>query len=130
MLYLNLYALILSKNYLFIIYDVFICIYLLHIFNFPDNDEPLVSGTGDVSKECNEVELESWKDVLLKWATCKSPPARQLAILVKEGIPEALRGEVWFRLAKADLDPKLMDTYRVLITKVFLIKLLFKFKID
>lgn len=71
-----------------------------------------------MSKECNEVELESWKDVLLKWATCKSPPARQLAILVKEGIPEALRGEVWFRLAKADLDPKLMDTYRVLITKV------------
>lgn len=78
----------------------------------------MVSGTGDVSKECNEVELESWKDVLLKWATCKSPPARQLAILVKEGIPEALRGEVWLRLAKADLDPKLMDTYRILITKV------------
>jgi len=97
-----------------------ICLYLL-IFYFPDNDEPLVSGTGDVSKECNEVELESWKDVLLKWATCKSPPARQLAILVKEGIPEALRGEVWLRLAKADLDPKLMDTYRVLITKVILI---------
>ncbi|KAL4091109.1 hypothetical protein QTP88_025849 [Uroleucon formosanum] len=82
-----------------------------------DNDEPLVSGTGDVSKECNELELESWKDVLLKWATCKSPPARQLAVLVKEGIPEALRGEVWLRLAKADLDPKLMDTYRILITK-------------
>lgn len=82
-----------------------------------DNDEPLVSGTGVVSKECNEVELESWKDVLLKWATCKSPPARQLAVLVKEGIPEALRGEVWLRLAKADLDPKLMDTYRILITK-------------
>lgn len=78
----------------------------------------MVSGTGDVSKECNEVELESWKDVLLKWATCKSPPARQLAVLVKEGIPEALRGEVWLRLAKADLDPKLMDTYRILITKV------------
>lgn len=80
----------------------------------------MVSGTGDVSKECNEVELESWKDVLLKWATCKSPPARQLAILVKEGIPEALRGEVWFRLAKADIDPKLMDTYRILITKVLI----------
>ncbi|XP_050442635.1 rab GTPase-activating protein 1-like isoform X2 [Adelges cooleyi] len=82
-----------------------------------DNDEPLVSGTGDVSKECNEVELESWKDVLLKWVTCKSPPARQLAELVKEGIPEALRGEVWLRLAKGDLDPKLMDTYRILLTK-------------
>lgn len=86
-----------------------------------DNDEPLVSGTGVVSKECNEMELESWKDVLLKWATYKSPPARQLAILVKEGIPEALRGEVWLRLAKADLDPKLMDTYRILITKVIIV---------
>ncbi|XP_050520900.1 rab GTPase-activating protein 1-like isoform X2 [Daktulosphaira vitifoliae] len=85
--------------------------------NLSDNDEPLISGTGDVSKECNELELESWKDVLLKWVTCKSPPARQLAALVKEGIPEALRGEVWLRLAKGDLDPKLMDTYRILLTK-------------
>lgn len=99
---------------------------MLHlIYYLIDNDEPLVSGTGDVSKECNEVELESWKDVLLKWATCKSPPARQLAVLVKEGIPEALRGEVWLRLAKADLDPKIMDTYRILITKVISIIMLF-----
>lgn len=82
----------------------------------------MVSGTGDVSKECNEVELKSWNHVLLKWALDKSPPDRQLAILVKEGIPEALRGEVWFRLAKADADPKLMDTYRILITKVIAIQ--------
>lgn len=107
------YIFVFDNKYIISVINYNIC-----LFTFSDNDEPLVSGTGDVSKECNEVELESWKDVLLKWATCKSPPARQLAILVKEGIPEALRGEVWLRLAKADLDPKLMDTYRILITKV------------
>ena len=33
----------------------------------PDNDEPLLSGSGDVSKECAEKILETWGDLLSKW---------------------------------------------------------------
>ena len=32
-----------------------------------DNDEPLLSGSGDVSKECAEKILETWGDLLSKW---------------------------------------------------------------
>lgn len=36
-------------------------------FVYPDNDEPLLSGSGDVSKECAEKILETWGDLLSKW---------------------------------------------------------------
>ncbi|XP_049782057.1 rab GTPase-activating protein 1-like [Schistocerca cancellata] len=81
-----------------------------------DGDEPLLSGTGSVSKDCSEVELESWAEVLLRWSSTNQRP-RQLAALVRAGIPEALRGEVWQRLACCDTDTATMDTYRILITK-------------
>lgn len=44
--------------------DVSSCLYFLC---FPDNDEPLLSGSGDVSKECAEKILETWGDLLTKW---------------------------------------------------------------
>uniref|UniRef100_A0A146LJE7 Rab GTPase-activating protein 1 n=2 Tax=Lygus hesperus TaxID=30085 RepID=A0A146LJE7_LYGHE len=81
-----------------------------------DGDEPLLSGTGEVSKDCTEVELESWSDVLGKWSINRSTRPKQVPALVKQGIPEALRGEVWQRLAKCD-DSSVMDNYRILITK-------------
>ncbi|XP_069685787.1 rab GTPase-activating protein 1-like isoform X2 [Periplaneta americana] len=81
-----------------------------------DGDEPLLSGTGEVSKDCSEMELESWAEVLARWTTTKQRP-RQLAPLVRGGIPEALRGEVWQRLAGCENDTAMMDTYRILITK-------------
>lgn len=82
-----------------------------------DGDEPLLSGTGLVSKDCSEDVLESWADVLNRWKTTKQKP-KQLAGLVKMGIPEALRGEVWQRLAGIDENTQMMETYRLLITKV------------
>ncbi|KAJ8945811.1 hypothetical protein NQ314_009033, partial [Rhamnusium bicolor] len=57
-----------------------------------DGDEPLLSGTGLVSKDCSEDVLESWADVLQRWKSTKQKP-KQLAGLVRLGIPEALRGE-------------------------------------
>ncbi|KAL0275484.1 UNVERIFIED_CONTAM: hypothetical protein PYX00_003316 [Menopon gallinae] len=81
-----------------------------------DNDEPLLSGTGDVSRDCSEGELESWAEVQARWRKGEQRP-RLLYSLVKSGIPEALRGEVWQRLAGCENDYETMDTYRILITK-------------
>lgn len=77
----------------------------------------MLSGTGEVSKDCSKTELDSWAEVLARWSVTSQHP-RQLSTLVKQGIPEALRGEVWQRLAQCDQDNSLMDTYRILITKV------------
>lgn len=82
-----------------------------------DGDEPLLSGTGKVSKDCSVDVLESWADVLTKWKSTKQRP-KQLASLVKLGIPEALRGEVWQRLAGTEENTHMMENYRILITKV------------
>lgn len=82
-----------------------------------DSDEPLLSGSGDVSKDCTEGELEGWADVLAKWRQNLSQRPRQLNTLVRKGIPEALRGEVWQLLSNCHADTEMMDTYRLLITK-------------
>ncbi|CAH1128718.1 unnamed protein product [Ceutorhynchus assimilis] len=81
-----------------------------------DGDEPLLSGTGLVSKDCAEDVLESWSDLLTKWKQTQQRP-KQLASLVKLGIPEALRGEVWQRLAGVEENGDMMEQYRVLISK-------------
>ncbi|XP_046442776.1 rab GTPase-activating protein 1-like isoform X3 [Daphnia pulex] len=83
-----------------------------------DNDEPLLSGSGEVSKDCSELELASWAEVLHMWGTQPGDTRpKQLKHLVRRGIPEALRGEVWLRLADCSADTSVMDAYRVLITK-------------
>uniref|UniRef100_A0A671X8E0 RAB GTPase activating protein 1 n=1 Tax=Sparus aurata TaxID=8175 RepID=A0A671X8E0_SPAAU len=66
----------------------------------PDNDEPLLSGSGDVSKECFVPLL-----------------TLQLPALVRSGIPEALRGEVWQLLAGCHNNDHQVEEYRTLITK-------------
>ncbi|KAG5896484.1 hypothetical protein JTB14_005864 [Gonioctena quinquepunctata] len=81
-----------------------------------DGDEPLLSGTGLVSKDCSEIVLENWADVLCRWKTTQQKP-KQLPGLVRLGIPEALRGEVWQRLAGVEENTDMMENYRLLITK-------------
>lgn len=73
---------------------------------------------GEVSKDCSELELTAWAEALQQWGTQQSDSRpKQLKSLVRRGVPEALRGEVWLRLSGCSSDEKVMDAYRVLITK-------------
>lgn len=81
-----------------------------------DPDEPLLSGSGQVSKECSDELIQMWSAILVKW---KKPNQRPpgLKEIIRFGIPQTLRGQVWQLLVEGDDDHALIDTYRVLITK-------------
>ncbi|XP_020707378.2 rab GTPase-activating protein 1-like isoform X3 [Athalia rosae] len=81
-----------------------------------DGDEPMLSGTGEVSKDCSADELANWAEVLDTWQVNEQRP-KLLIKLTKLGIPEALRAEVWQRLSNCDNSQEMMDKYRMLITK-------------
>lgn len=85
-----------------------------------DLDEPLLSGTGEVSKDCSADELEGWAQVLARWrqAGLEVGPPKALGPLVRAaGVPEALRGEVWQLLAGAAQDPHATQAYRLLLAR-------------
>ncbi|XP_059143523.1 rab GTPase-activating protein 1-like isoform X2 [Physella acuta] len=83
-----------------------------------DIDEPLLSGSGIVSKEVTDENLlEAWAEVLSRWRKNLSSRPRQVTQLVRKSIPEALRGEVWLLLSGCHETQNLLESYRVLITK-------------
>lgn len=79
-----------------------------------DGDEPLLSGTGEVSKDCSQDTLDEWGPILQEWDE-KRP--KNLALLVRLSVPEALRGKVWQKLANVENKTEMTDRYRVLLTK-------------
>ena len=78
------------------------------------DEEPILSGFGSLSKDCSGTELEQWSLLLKEWDN-DNPlvKPKQLPPLVRRGIPEALRGEVWQRLTGASVQmDEIIDTYR------------------
>jgi hypothetical protein len=119
----NILALLHTKQFnslLAVVYDNVNCSFGINFFS--DNDEPLLSGSGVVSKDVTDENLlDSWRDVLRRWHQNLRQRPKQVQSLVRKGIPEALRGEVWQLLAGCTENNDLLEAYRTLITRVHVI---------
>lgn len=80
-----------------------------------DGDEPLLSGTGEVSRDCSQDTLDEWGPIIQEWDGEKRP--KNLANVVRLSVPEALRCKVWQKLANVENKVELTDRYRLLLTK-------------
>eukprot|EP00794_Sanderia_malayensis_P016013 gene16013-17630_t len=82
-----------------------------------EDDEPLLSGSGQIDQECTEEVLSGWSDVLLKWKDYQTRP-KQLMQLVRKGVPDPMRGQIWQMLAVTEHDSEVLGNYTALANKV------------
>ncbi|XP_039253519.2 rab GTPase-activating protein 1-like [Styela clava] len=82
-----------------------------------DTDEPLLSGSGEVVPDYSEHVLTDWGDVLQRWRADFKQRPTGLKQLVRKGVPNALRGEVWQLLAGCYDNDTMLENYRILISK-------------
>jgi hypothetical protein len=82
-----------------------------------DEDEPLASGTGEVSKECSQDKLDLWYPVLNEWQSTGKRPKSLPTLIRCGGVPQALRCQLWQKLSKTDDKSELSDKYRILISQ-------------
>lgn len=82
-----------------------------------DHDEPLLSGSGHVNQECSEELLEEWNEILAKWELDLENKPENLDTLMRNGVPDVVRGKVWQYITKVPLTPDLSTKYFELIEK-------------
>eukprot|EP00730_Choanoeca_flexa_P003648 TRINITY_DN11466_c2_g2_i4.p1 TRINITY_DN11466_c2_g2~~TRINITY_DN11466_c2_g2_i4.p1 ORF type:complete len:993 (+),score=291.61 TRINITY_DN11466_c2_g2_i4:106-3084(+) len=76
-----------------------------------DDDLVMVSGRGQVDQSIENRLLEQWGQVLTKWEGTSS---RTVKALVKKGVPDTLRRQVWLRLAQCE-DSPMESQYPILL---------------
>jgi len=52
-----------------------------------DDDEPLQSGVGEISKHCSDEQIAAWSDIMTIWPVGSPTRPKQLGTLVRAGIP-------------------------------------------
>uniref|UniRef100_A0A0N5BD75 PID domain-containing protein n=1 Tax=Strongyloides papillosus TaxID=174720 RepID=A0A0N5BD75_STREA len=82
-----------------------------------DHDEPLLSGSGHVNQECSEELLEEWNGLLSRWEMDLENKPEELDTLMRNGVPDVVRGKVWQYITKVPLYPELSKKYFELIEK-------------
>lgn len=82
-----------------------------------DDGDPIPSGTGVVNKDCSASDLVGWSEILPKWHSKLHQRPKGLSPLVRNGVPDPLRGEVWQLLSGAQQCSDLMEQYRIFLTK-------------
>ncbi|PAV65018.1 hypothetical protein WR25_08345 isoform B [Diploscapter pachys] len=84
-----------------------------------DCDEPLLSGSGTVNRECTEELMQQWKTCIEEWKNDESGqrPECVASLILVGGVPDVLRGEIWQLLAKVNSDAELHSTYHLLLDK-------------
>eukprot|EP00047_Mylnosiga_fluctuans_P022541 m.121517 g.121517 ORF g.121517 m.121517 type:complete len:820 (+) comp9299_c0_seq8:1274-3733(+) len=78
-----------------------------------DDEIVIVSGSGTVERDVGGTVLDQWAEVLRTWDT---QPHRAIHGLVRAGIPETLRHQVWLRLAEG-VSSDLVEMYPYLLAK-------------
>ncbi|KFD55832.1 hypothetical protein M513_03271 [Trichuris suis] len=87
--------------------------------NESDSDEPLLSGSGEVSSECSDLVRANWHECLSKWSENLEKRPKEMVSLIRNGIPDRLRGDVWQLLAGCHEVPQLSKSYYSLLEKAY-----------